>query len=205
VKAVLPAHAQDIYRAAFNSAWEQYDEPGERRDGASQEETAHKVAWSAVKGQYTKQGDTWVPNEQPSTMRRETGPPLTAAPLPTRWRSARPPVHATHTAAPHADAFLSSPGNSEFEAGVTAFVDLDDEAAVTHLDAAIAADPLIDEAHYVLGLALLRLGRTDEAVRALQHAAVTTRDQVLRDYALNKLAELGVGSRSDAFVPMAAH
>lgn len=50
VKDNLPEHAQDIYREAFNSALEQYNE----------EETAHKVAWSAVKKKYTKQGERWV-------------------------------------------------------------------------------------------------------------------------------------------------
>lgn len=54
---VLPGHAQDIYKEAFNSAWEQYDEPGERRDDASREETAHRVAWSAVKQKYEKGED----------------------------------------------------------------------------------------------------------------------------------------------------
>src|SRR6266511_1971821 len=33
VQHVLPKHAQEIYRAAFNSAWQQYDQPGERRAG----------------------------------------------------------------------------------------------------------------------------------------------------------------------------
>lgn len=53
----VPRHAQEIYRAAFNNAWEQYDEPGERRGDASREETAHKVAWSAVKEKYEKGDD----------------------------------------------------------------------------------------------------------------------------------------------------
>jgi cation transport regulator len=56
----LPKHAQEIYQAAFNSAWEQYDKPEERRDDASREETAHKVAWSAVKQEYEKKDDNWV-------------------------------------------------------------------------------------------------------------------------------------------------
>jgi cation transport regulator len=58
----LPEHAQEIYRAAFNSAWEQYDQPGERRDGRSREETAHAVAWSAVEQKYDKDQRTnrWV-------------------------------------------------------------------------------------------------------------------------------------------------
>jgi cation transport regulator len=50
----LPAHAQDIYLAAYNNAWDEYDEPEERRGDATREETAHKVAWSAVKQKYEK-------------------------------------------------------------------------------------------------------------------------------------------------------
>lgn len=62
VKNVLPEHAQDIYKEAFNSAWDQYDQPEERRDDASREETAHRVAWSAVKQKYKKgEDDTWHP------------------------------------------------------------------------------------------------------------------------------------------------
>ncbi|WP_407353815.1 putative cation transport regulator ChaB [Luteimonas sp. R10] len=53
----VPKHAQEIYKEAFNSAWEQYDKPGERRGDASREETAHKVAWSAVKDKYEKGDD----------------------------------------------------------------------------------------------------------------------------------------------------
>jgi cation transport regulator len=49
VKDHLPKHAQEIYKEAFNSAYEQYDDPSERRGDADREETAHKVAWSAVK------------------------------------------------------------------------------------------------------------------------------------------------------------
>ena len=50
----LPAHAQDIYMEAYNSAWDQYDQPSERRGDDSREETSHKVAWAAVKKQYEK-------------------------------------------------------------------------------------------------------------------------------------------------------
>lgn len=64
VKGILPEHAQDIYREAFNSAWEQYAEPEDRRGNSSREETAHKVAWSAVKSKYTKKGDEWVSEEK---------------------------------------------------------------------------------------------------------------------------------------------
>lgn len=44
VQHVLPAHAQDIYKEAFNSAREQYKDKSDRRDDATREETAHKVA-----------------------------------------------------------------------------------------------------------------------------------------------------------------
>lgn len=57
VKNVLPEHAQKIYLEAFNNAYEQYDKPEERRDDASREETAHRVAWAAVKQEYEKGGD----------------------------------------------------------------------------------------------------------------------------------------------------
>ena len=53
-KNVLPEHAQEIYLEAFNSAWEQYDEPEERRAASSREETAHRVAWAAFKRKYEK-------------------------------------------------------------------------------------------------------------------------------------------------------
>jgi cation transport regulator len=54
VRDKLPKHGQDIYREAFNKAWEEYKEPSERRAEASREETVHKVVWSAVKKVYEK-------------------------------------------------------------------------------------------------------------------------------------------------------
>jgi cation transport regulator len=56
----LPKHAQEIYLAAFNNAWEQYRKPEDRRGDSSREEVAHKVAWAAVKQQYEKDGDEWT-------------------------------------------------------------------------------------------------------------------------------------------------
>lgn len=52
----LPVHARDIFRAAFNNAWETYNAspPHER------EEICHRIAWSAVKKKYRKSGDYWV-------------------------------------------------------------------------------------------------------------------------------------------------
>jgi cation transport regulator len=57
----LPEHAQDIYREAFNSAYKQYDEPEERGGDRSREETAHAVAWAAVKRKYKRiEEGKWV-------------------------------------------------------------------------------------------------------------------------------------------------
>ena len=48
-------HAQDIYKEAYNSAWEQYDHDESR---------AHAVAWSAVKNDYEKGDDgQWHPKD----------------------------------------------------------------------------------------------------------------------------------------------
>ena len=55
----LPKHAQEIYLAAFNNAWENTGKPEDRRGDSSREEVAHKVAWAAVKQQYEKEGDVW--------------------------------------------------------------------------------------------------------------------------------------------------
>lgn len=63
VKNVLPKHAQEIYKEAYNNAWEQYADPEKRRGDASREEVAHKVAWSAVKDKYEKKGDRWTRKE----------------------------------------------------------------------------------------------------------------------------------------------
>ena len=64
VKHVLPAHAQDIYKAAFNHAWEEYKHKEDRQGDATREETAHRVAWAAVKQKYHKGDDGhWHPKE----------------------------------------------------------------------------------------------------------------------------------------------
>lgn len=61
VKEHLPKHGEEIYLAAFNSAYQQYDEPSERKQGRSREETAHAVAWAAVGKVYEKnQEGEWV-------------------------------------------------------------------------------------------------------------------------------------------------
>jgi cation transport regulator len=59
----LPAHAQEIFKEAHSSALEQYKNPDKRRGGKkeSNEEVAHKVAWSAVKKKYKKGEDgKWI-------------------------------------------------------------------------------------------------------------------------------------------------
>ncbi|MBC7764327.1 putative cation transport regulator ChaB [Microbacteriaceae bacterium] len=64
VKHVLPAHAQDIYKEAFNSAYDEYAKPSERHGDDSREEVAHKVAWAAVKKKYEKRSDAkWHPTD----------------------------------------------------------------------------------------------------------------------------------------------
>jgi cation transport regulator len=54
----LPNHAQEIYMAAFNNAWDQYKDAEDRRDNDSREEVAHQVAWAAVKHKYEKNEKT---------------------------------------------------------------------------------------------------------------------------------------------------
>jgi cation transport regulator len=50
----LPIHAQEIYREAFNHAFDSHKgEPG-------QEERSHRIAWAAVKRKYVKSGEQWV-------------------------------------------------------------------------------------------------------------------------------------------------
>lgn len=57
VRHVLPDHAQEIYKEAFNSAYEEYAQPSDRRGDTDHEETAHRVAWSAVKKAGYAKGD----------------------------------------------------------------------------------------------------------------------------------------------------
>ena len=48
----LPKHAQEIYRAAYNSAWDEY---------GHDEARAHRVAWGAVEREYHKSAEgRWV-------------------------------------------------------------------------------------------------------------------------------------------------
>lgn len=58
VKDHLPKHAQEIYREAFNHAFQEYKDAEKRLDDTSQEETAYRVAWAAVKKVYEKDEET---------------------------------------------------------------------------------------------------------------------------------------------------
>lgn len=61
VKNALPIHGQEIYIAAYNNAWDEYKDPEDRATDSSREETAHKVAWAAVKRVYHKNNHgEWV-------------------------------------------------------------------------------------------------------------------------------------------------
>jgi cation transport regulator len=51
VRHVLPAHAQDIYRATFNNAYDRY---------GGDENRARRIAWAAVKRRYEKVGTVWI-------------------------------------------------------------------------------------------------------------------------------------------------
>jgi cation transport regulator len=58
VRSHLPEHAQDIFRAAFNHAYDAH------RGDPRQEQAAHAIAWAAVKRQYVKAGDMWVRRDE---------------------------------------------------------------------------------------------------------------------------------------------
>ena len=55
VRSHLPPHAQEIFLAAFNQAWDRH--AGE----ADGEAASFRIAWAAVKRRYRKSGDVWVP------------------------------------------------------------------------------------------------------------------------------------------------
>ena len=51
VRGALPHHAQQVYREAFNIAWEECAGRGEEREG-----NAHRYAWKrAIKKKYGKE------------------------------------------------------------------------------------------------------------------------------------------------------
>ncbi len=58
VRSHLPDQAQDIFRAAFNNAFES------QQSDPRHEKIAHRIAWSAVKRHYKKVGNSWVQRER---------------------------------------------------------------------------------------------------------------------------------------------
>lgn len=57
VRHVLPEHAQDIFKDAFNNAIKEYQNPDKRRDNSNPETIAFRVAWAAVEKVYHKETD----------------------------------------------------------------------------------------------------------------------------------------------------
>jgi cation transport regulator len=53
----LPRHALEIFPAAYNNEWSEYQDPLRRRGSATAEMFARKVAWSAVKKEFAKDPD----------------------------------------------------------------------------------------------------------------------------------------------------
>ncbi len=64
VQDALPKEAEHIFKEAYNNALEFYKDPKKRRGNESLEETANRVAWSAVEKKYKKEGDRWVRKEE---------------------------------------------------------------------------------------------------------------------------------------------
>lgn len=60
IRSLLPEHAQDIYRSAFNNAWKEYELASKRRNNSSQEEASFRVAWAAVESKYEKREGRWT-------------------------------------------------------------------------------------------------------------------------------------------------
>jgi cation transport regulator len=56
VRSHMPGAAQNIYRSAFNRAWDNY----RGKEPERIEEIAHRIAWFAVKKSYRKAGDLWI-------------------------------------------------------------------------------------------------------------------------------------------------
>ena len=57
VRHVLPEHAHDIFKDAFNNAIKEYQNPDKRRDNSNPETIAFRVAWAAVEKVYHKGTD----------------------------------------------------------------------------------------------------------------------------------------------------
>ncbi|MCK3779269.1 ChaB family protein [Ensifer sesbaniae] len=60
LRRILPGHAQDIYRKAFNHAFVSH------ANDPRQEEASHRIAWGAVKRRYMKIGRRWLARPLPA-------------------------------------------------------------------------------------------------------------------------------------------
>lgn len=73
----LPEHAQQIFMAAFNSAFEQYEgDPSDAKAMEGKEEKCFAIAWAAVKNKYEKKGrqPSFRLGEPSSSEREASGP-----------------------------------------------------------------------------------------------------------------------------------
>jgi cation transport regulator len=57
IRDVLPDKAKEIYRKAYNQAWEKFDKDGRR--GLNQPGLAHQQGWTAVQHEYVFDLDQW--------------------------------------------------------------------------------------------------------------------------------------------------
>ena len=57
IRDTLPDKAQEIYRKAYNQAWDEFEEDDHR--GLNQQGLAHQQAWMAVKQEYVFDLDQW--------------------------------------------------------------------------------------------------------------------------------------------------
>jgi cation transport regulator len=57
IRDVLPDEAKEIYRKAYNQAWEEYQQDANR--GLNQQSLAHQQAWGAVKQEFVFDLDQW--------------------------------------------------------------------------------------------------------------------------------------------------
>jgi cation transport regulator len=67
IRDVLPDQAGEIYRKAYNQAWEEYDP--DIHMGLDQQGLAHQQAWNAVKQEYVFDLGQW--NLKGETVERE--------------------------------------------------------------------------------------------------------------------------------------
>lgn len=66
VRDVLPDSAQDLYREAFNDAWERYADLADDPRAGTRRKTAHGAAWDAVNEAFEKRDDEWVRRDRDS-------------------------------------------------------------------------------------------------------------------------------------------